>query len=202
VSVDVVIPTGTANLASVMAAFDRLNVRLVPGDRPDDVERADRVVVPGVGTFGAAMDTLAARDLVAVVRERIESGRPTLAICVGMQILASSSTESEGRIGLGVAAGTVSRFDDDLIVPQLAWSRVTPPAMSSLVEPGWAYFANSYRLERAPDGWTTSTARYGKPFVAAMEHRGVLACQFHPELSGSWGSGLLARWLDSTDRAS
>lgn len=195
---NVIVPTGTANLASVLAAFRRLGVDLAPARAAEDVDTADRVVLPGVGTFGSAADRLEATGLTDALRRRVAAGMPTLAVCVGMQFLASSSEESPGAAGLGAVEGPISRFDEGLIVPQLAWSQVMPDPASRLVEPGWAYFANSYRLTEAPDGWASSTATYGKPFVAALERDGVLACQFHPELSGPWGSDLLQRWLVAT----
>ncbi len=198
---NVIIPTGTANLASVLAAFRRLGVDLVPAGAAEDVAAADRVVLPGVGTFGAAADRLEEVGLTDALRDRVAAGLPTLAVCVGMQFLAASSEESPGAVGLGAVEGPVSRFDDDLIVPQLAWSQVMPDPASRLVEPGWAYFANSFKLTDPPEGWASSTATYGKPFVAALERDGVLACQFHPELSGQWGSDLLQRWLDATGTA-
>jgi len=198
---NVIVPTGTANLASVLAAFRRLGVDLAPARAAEDVDTADRVVLPGVGTFGSAADRLEATGLTDALRRRVAAGLPSLAVCVGMQFLASSSEESPGAAGLGAVEGPISRFDEGLIVPQLAWSQVTPDPASRLVEPGWAYFANSYRLTEAPDGWASSTATYGKPFVAALERDGVLACQFHPELSGPWGSDLLQRWLVATGAA-
>jgi imidazole glycerol phosphate synthase glutamine amidotransferase subunit len=198
---NVIVPTGTANLASVLAAFRRLGVDLAPARAAEDVDTADRVVLPGVGTFGSAADRLEATGLTDALRRRVAAGMPILAVCVGMQFLASSSEESPGAAGLGAVEGPISRFDEGLIVPQLAWSQVMPDPASRLVEPGWAYFANSYRLTEAPDGWASSTATYGKPFVAALERDGVLACQFHPELSGPWGSDLLQRWLVATGAA-
>lgn len=195
---NVIIPTGTANLASVLAAFRRLGVDLVPAYSAEEVDAAERVVLPGVGTFGAAADRIEETGLTDALRRRVAAGTPTLAVCVGMQFLASSSEESPGAAGLGAVEGPISRFDADLIVPQLSWGQVMPDPASRLVEPGWAYFANSYRLTEAPDGWASSTATYGKPFVAALERDGVLACQFHPELSGLWGADLLQRWLDAT----
>jgi glutamine amidotransferase len=198
---DVVIPTGTANLASVLAAFRRLGVSLVPTESAEVVSAAQRVVLPGVGTFGAAVERLEEIGVVGALRNRVSEGRPTLAVCVGMQLLAGSSYESPGSPGLGLVDSVITRFDDDLIVPQLAWSPVMPEPGSSFVEPGWAYFANSYRLPEPPPDWVGSSATYGKPFVAALERGDVLACQFHPELSGLWGASLLQRWLEATGGA-
>jgi imidazole glycerol phosphate synthase glutamine amidotransferase subunit len=159
------------------------------------------VVLPGVGTFGAAVARLEEIGVVEALRNRVSEGLPTLAVCVGMQLLAGSSDESPGSRGLGLVDSAITRFDDDLIVPQLAWSQVMPEPDSRFVEPGWAYFANSYRLPEPPRGWVGSSAIYGKSFVAAMERGDVLACQFHPELSGVWGASLLQRWIKATGGA-
>lgn len=194
----VVVPTGTANLASVMAAFRRLGTSMVEATTAEAVAGARRVVLPGVGTFGSAMDRLTRLGVVEALRERIRGDRPTLAICVGMQVISGSSEESPGSPGLALVDVPVTRFPEDLIVPQLSWGPVTPGPGSVLIVPGWAYFANSYRFEETPRGWQGSTAAYGSPFVAAMERGKLLACQFHPELSGEWGSSLLARWLEAS----
>jgi imidazole glycerol phosphate synthase glutamine amidotransferase subunit len=197
----VVFPTGTANLASVLAAFRRVGVEPSVADESTDLFEAPRVVVPGVGAFGAAVaevDRRVARD--ALVR-RVEEGRPTLAVCVGMQLLAAASEESPGVDGLGVLAGTVSRFDAGVRVPHMGWSRVRAPGTGGLLTDGWAYFANSFRLTEAPEGWSASSTVHGSPFVSALEREAVLACQFHPELSGSWGLGLLRHWVEATGRA-
>ena len=126
--------------------------------------------------------------------DRITEGRPTLAVCVGMQVLAASSEESPGR-GLGVVAGRIRRFSGGIRVPQLGWNRVDPDPGCRFVTPGWAYFANSYRFDTLPEGWSGATSEHGGSFVAAMERGDVLACQFHPELSGPWGLRLLERWV-------
>ncbi|MGH8915248.1 MAG: imidazole glycerol phosphate synthase subunit HisH [Acidimicrobiia bacterium] len=193
----VVVPTGTANIASVRAAFNRLGASLANAVDPEIVSRADGVVVPGVGAFGAAMAHLDSLGLRQALRERIGDGRPTLAVCVGMQLLCRDSEESPGVDGLQVIDLTVTRFDGEQKVPQLGWNQVEPAPGSRLVGPGWAYFANSYRLDRVPEGWVGSETDYGSRFVSALERGDVLACQFHPELSGPWGAGLLGRWLET-----
>ena len=197
----VMVPTGTANVASVAAAFARLGAGLATAAGPDDVLGAAGVVLPGVGAFGAAMDQVEALGLRQALCDRIEQGKPTLAVCVGMQLLCHDSEESLGAKGLAVLDETVTRFGGDTRVPQLGWNRVEPAPGSRLLEPGWAYFANSYHINRAPQGWLGATTEYGGTFVSALERGDILACQFHPELSGSWGSSLLGRWLETTREA-
>lgn len=191
----VVVPTGTANTASILAGFRRLGGDPAIARSPDDVASADHVVLPGVGSFGAAMaevDRVGMRD---TLRERLSEGRPTLAVCVGMQLLAEVSEESDGARGLGHIDNPVGRFPDEVRVPQLGWNQVQAGEGCRFVTDGWAYFANSYRIENLPPGWAGAVADHGGEFVAAMERGGVLACQFHPELSGAWGSGILAAWF-------
>jgi imidazole glycerol phosphate synthase glutamine amidotransferase subunit len=189
------VPTGTANTASVKAAFQRLGVTLSEVSAADDVASADALVLPGVGAFGAAIAQVDALGLRRSLQDRIEADRPTLAICVGMQLLAPASEESPGANGLGVIDTPIARFGLDLTVPQLGWNQIEAASESRFVESGWAYFANSYRLETVPEGWVGASTEYGGEFVSAMERGHVLACQFHPELSGQWGARLLARWL-------
>ena len=194
----VVVPTGTANLASVRAALERAGAapRLASG--ADDVLGAARLVLPGVGSFGAARASLEAQELAAALRARAADGRPLLAICLGLQLLAEASDESPGVAGLALFPGRVTRFAAEGIrVPQLGWNAVEPDACCRLLARGHAYFANSYRLEAAPEGWHAAWSDHGGRFVAALERGSALACQFHPELSGAWGQALVARWLEA-----
>ncbi|MCU0225941.1 MAG: imidazole glycerol phosphate synthase subunit HisH [Acidobacteria bacterium] len=194
----VVVPTGTANLASVRAALERAGAapRLASG--ADDVLRAARLVLPGVGSFGAAMENLATAGLTEALRARAVDGRPLLAICLGLQLLAESSDESPGVAGLALFPGRITRFAAEGIrIPQLGWNTVEPDARCRLLTSGHAYFANSYRLEQAPEGWHAAWSDHGGRFVAALERGRALACQFHPELSGAWGQALVARWLEA-----
>jgi imidazole glycerol phosphate synthase glutamine amidotransferase subunit len=189
-----VVPTGTANLASVRAALARLGARPVVAEGEAMVADASHVVLPGVGSFGAAMAGLREAGLDRALVERVRAGRPTLAMCVGLQVLFEGSEESPEARGLGVLPGRVGRFPETVRVPQFGWNPITPEAGCRLVMPGHAYFANSYRVIEA-SGCAIATADHGGRFVAALERDGVLACQFHPELSGAYGHELIARWL-------
>jgi glutamine amidotransferase len=200
-SVVTVVPTGTANIASVLAAFRRLGAEPVVSREVSMVEESDRVVVPGVGSFGAAMAEIDRLDLRRTLRQRLDMGRATLAICVGMQLLSTRSEESGGVTGLGYVDRPVTRFPDTVRVPQLGWNQVVAAPGCRFLSDGWAYFANSYRIEEVPDGWSAAGADHGGRFVAALERGDVLACQFHPELSGPWGSRILADWLGAMGSA-
>ena len=191
----VVLPTGTANLASVLAAFARLGAPARLATDPAMVEAAERVVLPGVGTFGATVAGLREAGLDEAIAERVRAGKPTLAMCVGLQVLFEESDESYGSIGLSVIEGRVGGFPSGVRVPQFGWNRVEPEPGCRYLAPGHAYFANSYRVLAAP-GCRIATGEHGERFVAALERDRVLACQFHPELSGAYGHQLIARWLE------
>lgn len=188
----VVVPTGTANLASVRAAFERLGGAVEITGEPSAIHAASHVVLPGVGAFGASMATLRASGADEALVERVRSDRPTLAVCVGHQLLFEASAESPGVQGLGVVEAAIGRFEGGVRVPQFGWNEVT--GEGRFLSSGYAYFANSYRALEAP-GWTVATAEHGGRFVAAMERGRCLTCQFHPELSGAYGRALLEGWL-------
>lgn len=192
-----VVDTGTANLASMLAALRRIGLSPEPTTSPETIARADRVVLPGVGAFGAGMARLEGLGLVEALRARVREERSLLAVCLGLQLLCEASEESPGVRGLGVLKGIeVGRFVEAPIVPQLGWNRVIPSGCR-LVTEGHAYFANSYRITAAPPEFSVAHAVHGERFVAAIERGPLLACQFHPELSGRWGHELLARWRDA-----
>lgn len=200
-----VVRTGSANLASVVALLRRLGVTPELTESPETVRHAERLILPGVGAFGAVMQRLDDLRLREPLAQRLAAGAPTLCICLGLQILAEASEESPGVRGLGIIRDTVRRFPrrPDLRVPQLGWNAVTPdsnpnpnPDHAFTAAPaGHAYFANSFRLTHAPQGWAAAWSDHGGPFIAALSKGDVLAAQFHPELSGPWGAGLVARWL-------
>lgn len=191
----VIVSTGSANIASVVAAFDRCGKECVVTENRDDIAKAKFVVLPGVGSFKSAINSLQQNQLVEPLRERILSGRPTLTICLGMQLLAESSAESPEVKGLRIISESVIRLNSNLPVPQIGWNSIESNSKSSVVKSGFAYFANSFVLKNINDDWIPSYSIYGVRFLASFERAGVLACQFHPELSGRWGHELLLRWL-------
>jgi len=217
----VIVRTGVANMASVVAAFERLGARTVITSDAALVARASHVMLPGVGAFGAGMAALNVAGLGEALVGRIRDDKPTIAICLGLQLLCESSEETAGVKGLGVLPVQVTRFASalenaaQLKVPQLGWNRVEAPEGARFLKSGHAYFANSFRISQAraeearplqrdqlnvwQSAWHIATANYGGNFVAALERGNILACQFHPELSGPWGQQLLQRWLATND---
>ena len=191
-----VINTGTANIASMTAALNRLGAEAEITAERRKIERAQLLVLPGVGAFAAAMKRLEEAGLIGLIKSRIAQQKPLLAVCLGLQLLAETSEESEGCRGISVYPLSATRFTGGLRVPQMGWNEIAPQTGCRLLKPGYAYFANSYCLRQAPEGVFTAHSDYGGPFVAAFERGSLLACQFHPELSGKWGLNLIQDWLD------
>ena len=191
----VIVDSGVANLASITGAFRRIGASVAITAYPDAVRKAVRIVLPGVGAFGTGMAALRNNGLVGVIREAAAAGRPLLGVCLGMQLLCEASEEDPGTVGLGVIAGTCRRLPAGVRVPHLGWNAVTPEPGARFVMAGFAAFANSYALRESPEEWTPAWSMHGARFVAALERGPMLACQFHPELSGAYGAALLDRWF-------
>lgn len=194
-----VVATGIANVASVEAALRRVGADVELTDDATRVRDTARVVLPGVGAFGAGMARLTERGLAEAIVERCAAQRPLLCVCLGLQLLCAASEESPGVAGLGVLDTVVRRFGEGVRAPQFGWNRVEAGAGCQLLQSGYAYYANSYRISEAPPGWSAARSVHGVSFIAALERGPVLACQFHPELSGVWGRALLERWLRSAE---
>lgn len=196
------VDTGVANLRSVEVALQRLGASTRRAASPETVARAARVVLPGVGAFAAGMAALHDRDLVSVLRQRVLAGRPTLAVCLGLQLLCEGSDEDPGGRGLALLPVRARRLPRDVRVPNMGWCPVSNGGIDPI---GHAYFAHSYAVpgddlgRLRASGWDLLTADHGGPYLAAARRGGVLACQFHPELSGAWGAQLLEAWLDGAD---
>ena len=190
-----IVSTGVANTASVRAAFDRIGCETRFVEQAAQIRNSQLLVLPGVGAFGAAMDQLRGRDWSEPLRQRVIDRRPTLAICLGMQLLGAGSSEAPDDVGLGCVPASAERFDVDVRVPHMGWGRVEAAAGCEILTTGVAYFAHSFRWSAATGGWAAAKATNGASFVAAVECGPVVACQFHPELSGDYGADLLCRWL-------
>jgi len=194
-----IVDYGRGNLGSVEKAFERVGIPALVTEDPRAVDEAAAVVLPGDGAFHDAMSNLAARGLLEPLRRALDGTRPFLGICLGYQLLFSTSEEfGEGR-GLDVISGVVRRFPSGRKVPHMGWNRVEHDGSLALFDgiPSGAhfYFVHSYypELPASADGGKLRLAwcDYGLRFAAAVQHGRVHATQFHPEKSQRWGLRLL-----------
>jgi imidazole glycerol-phosphate synthase subunit HisH len=194
-----IIDYGIGNLRSAEKAVQHIGADGFLTSDPRAISEADGVVLPGVGAMARCMHALAEAGLRSATDEAIASGRPFLAVCVGMQMLHAGSDEHGGVAGLGVFAATVRRIEPDpttgLKVPQMQWNVLDRvPGRSSLlldglVQPTWAYFVHSFAPE-FHDG-VVATCAYGQQVSAVVESGNIGGTQFHPEKSGAHGLALL-----------
>lgn len=191
-----IIDYGAGNLQSVEKALRHIGCECFVTGEPSGLLRADGLVLPGVGAFGEAMAGLSQRGLDAAIKEYVEKGRPFLGICLGLQVLFSSSEESPGVQGLSLLPGEIVRLPEDagLKIPHIGWNslRISKQGwlLEGLGEEPYQYFVHSYYL-RAPEGIVSATAEYGATIHAAVEKGNLAACQFHPEKSGEAGLRIL-----------
>ncbi len=199
----VVLDTGMGNVRSVMHALARAGASPVHTRERAAVLAADRLVVPGQGHFGDCARAFEGR-LGDEVRAFLDTGRPYLGICLGMQVLFDESEEAPGLPGLGVFPGRVRRFPAGmhdatgaaLKVPHMGWSSVK--STHAFVDDGaWLYFVHSFYCDPADASDVVVRAEHGVPFAAAVARGPVFGCQFHPEKSQDAGAALLARFLAS-----
>jgi glutamine amidotransferase/cyclase len=194
---------GAGNVRSLRNAIQALGFSLTEITRPDDILKAERLIFPGVGAFGAAMERLHQLGYVEPLREYLAAGRPYLGICIGLQTLFEGSDESPGIPGLGIIQGRIHRFDaGPLAVPHMGWNDVRVERPSPLFGDYAGeklYFVHSYYAEPAMENlaWHLAETDYGRPFLSAVQQGQVAAVQFHPEKSGAAGLRLLRRFLSS-----
>jgi glutamine amidotransferase len=206
-----VVDYGAGNLRSVAKALARSGMEPEVTSDPASLRRADGVVLPGVGAFGAAMASLAAKGLDGAVKDAIASGRPYLGLCLGLQVLFEQGEEHGITPGLGLLAGRVRRFPErdasgaPLRVPHIGWNEVrwsgTHPLLAKLGPRELYYFVHAYRAEPAQDDLVVGRVDYGGEFAAAVARGNVFAVQFHPEKSQAAGKRLLdafAGWVAET----
>ncbi len=194
-----VLDYGIGNLRSAQKALQKVGADARLTADPDVIGRADGVVLPGVGAFGACARALRDAGLDALARKAVEADVPFLGICIGMQLLYEASEEDPGEEGLGVLPGTVRRLPDGVKRPQMQWNELSlvgdPVPFAGLERPLWVYFVHSYAAEPGPG--VVATCDYGGPVVAAVERGRLWAAQFHPEKSGVAGLGLLGNFVRS-----
>jgi len=191
---------GAGNVRSVRNAIRKLGMSVTDVKRPEDILTAEKLIFPGVGSFGLVMDRLKESGYIEPLQQRIKENKHFLGICVALQALYEGSEESPGVAGLGILPGKVLRFpESDLAVPQIGWNGIRLKKESDVLY-GYKgeklYFVHSYHapVDKASD-WTLAITNYGCEFVSAVEKGNVTAFQFHPEKSGEAGLNILKNYL-------
>jgi len=196
----VVVDYDAGNLRSVQRALEAVGQRPLVSSDPRAVERAEALVLPGVGSAQDCMRKLVARDLVEPLKDYAASGRPFLGVCVGLQLLFDGSEEGGGVECLGILPGMVRRFEnrDGLKVPQIGWNAVTlkydHPLLDGIPGGTYFYFVHSYYADSADPSVTMGQAEYGVDFAAIVASENVVATQFHPEKSADMGLRIYANF--------
>lgn len=193
---------GAGNLHSVENALKAAGaVQVAVTADPEVVRAADRIVLPGVGAFGACMSALASvPGMIEAMEDAVRvQARPFLGICVGMQLLADAGKEHGVFKGLGWIGGTVRRIepsDPACKIPHIGWNDVTPARPHPLITPGEAYYVHSYAMTDVDPALVLATTDHGGEIVAAVGRDTIVGVQFHPEKSQAYGLALLARFLE------
>lgn len=196
-----IIDYGMGNLRSVQKGFQKVGAEVIITNEPDKIAAADKVVLPGVGAFEDAMTELRRQKLVEPIHEAVDSGRPFLGICLGLQLLFDKSYEGGEHEGLGVVSGEVVRFDlpSEFKVPHMGWNQLQfhqpeCPLLKDLEEGVHVYFVHSYYVVPTDPSVTATETTYGKPFTSMIARGNLFATQFHPEKSQSEGLKMLANF--------
>lgn len=193
----VVVDYGMGNLRSVQKGFEKIGAVAVISRDPDEVARADRLVLPGVGAFPECMKNLGRFDLIEPVVEFVKSGRPFLGICLGLQLLFDESEEFGLHKGLGLIPGTVKAFDRNmgLKIPHMGWNQVRfakkSPIFEGIEDESFFYFVHSYYVVPTDDSSIAGETEYGIRFTCAISDGNIFAVQFHPEKSQQIGLRIL-----------
>ncbi len=188
---------GMSNLASVSSAFARLGEKTRIARRPGEISACDALVIPGVGSFAAAMERLA--PLRPAIYAFAESGKPVLGICLGMQVLFEKGSEGGEVKGLGLLAGTVEKMGFAPKLPHVGWNQVACKRPSPLFRglgKEWFYFVHSYACKPSQEADLLAVTEYGQLFASAAEWENVFGVQFHPEKSGEAGGRLLKNFSE------
>ena len=200
-----IIDYDAGNIKSVEKAFEYLGAKTLVTREPSEIYRADRVVLPGVGAFGDAMNRIREYGLENVIKEVTSKEVPFIGICLGQQLLFERSDESDGVAGLGILRGSIRRIPDIDVsgnsykIPQIGWNSLKFPNHGRLFEGidegAYVYFVHSYYLDAEEKDIVTATTDYNVTVEASVEKGNVFACQFHPEKSSDVGMQILNNFL-------
>ena len=195
-----IIDYGMGNLGSVKNALDSLNIESVITRDINVIKNADKLILPGVGAFKKAMDNLSNLGLDKIIIDEVKNGKPILGICLGMQLLFSSSEEYGLTKGLNLLEGSIVHFKENgLKIPHMGWNNLSIPSNTKLfkgLDNPYVYFVHSYHLETSNKEYLLTKTTYGYEFSCAVEYKNIFATQFHPEKSGDVGLKILKNFGD------
>ena len=197
-----IIDYDAGNIRSVEKALSYLGEKTVVSRDPDILKSVDKVILPGVGSFGQAMENLHRYELVPVIRDMIEDGKPFLGICLGLQLLFESSEESPGAEGLGILKGEILKIPSSpgLKIPHMGWNSLqlqnNGRLFRNIPQDTYVYFVHSYYLQAQEPEIVKAVTGYGTEIHASVEKDNVFACQFHPEKSGKYGLEILKNFAE------
>ncbi|MFS0783617.1 imidazole glycerol phosphate synthase subunit HisH [Bacillus sp. 1P06AnD] len=199
-----IVDYGMGNLFSVSKALERLGVDYLITDDAEELDKADGLILPGVGSFKDAMHLLEDTGIAVFLQQYAESGRPLLGICLGMQLLFEESEENGWSKGLSILKGKVQRFSgidqqgSPYKVPHMGWNNLIfrhPSPILDGCEQGFAYFVHSYYVTGASDETVIAAAEYGVSVPALVGSGNIYGMQFHPEKSSGLGMQLLGNYI-------
>ena len=195
-----IIDYGVGNLYSVAKAVAAVGGDAKITSNSDDLIRADKIVLPGVGAFGDCMKNLVASGLIPTIREQIGNKKYLLGICVGLQILFESSEESPNIDGLGILSGKIKKIHaENLKIPHMGWNSVNfsdSKIFAGVKNNSYFYFVHSYHAAPDDKNLISATTDYGEKVTAAVESENIFATQFHPEKSGDVGLQILKNFIE------
>ncbi len=190
---------GAGNIRSVAKALEKVGGDVHVTEDPEVVLKADKVVLPGVGHYGNAMQALEVRNMLPAIHKTVEDGKPFFGICVGLQCMFESSEEDPGVEGLSLLKGEVVRFTHDLKVPHLGWNQVlqktSSPLWKDIPDGSYFYFAHSFYVKPTED-ITIGQTDYGMDYTSTVQKKNIFGIQFHPEKSQKWGLTVLKNFVE------
>ncbi|MFZ2025680.1 MAG: imidazole glycerol phosphate synthase subunit HisH [Microgenomates group bacterium] len=194
----VIIDYGMGNVGSVQNALDRLGAASIITDKQEDIQNANGIILPGVGSAGAGMKNIKERGLDAILANEIRKGKPFLGICLGMQLLMEKSMEGD-VLCLGYIPGIVTKFKGGMKIPQIGWNTVKTKGrglFNGLASGGYFYFVHSYYCMPKDRNIVTGITNYGGEFCSAFQMDNIYGVQFHPEKSGRTGEIVLQNFIE------